>query len=195
MAVTSVASPIDVSAAYPVLTYPRAEKVQKKAKSLKILAQPTLFECVTFAFGERRFDTRCYWARRRHSLLDLPQLISVEGRLHLETATKLLISLEGILSLFSKCALKSLNNQADFDSAVRLHVSVAVGSRLNWPSVSVVARRSSRKAAAGARLTRCGLCRDESMSARRLADDLDIPKRVILKIIVVHADSKFAADQ
>ncbi len=32
---------------------------------------------------------------------------------------KLLKSLEGIFSLFSKCALKSLNNQADFDSAIR----------------------------------------------------------------------------
>jgi hypothetical protein len=37
----------------------------------------------------------------------------------LETAAKLLKSPEGILSLFSKCALKSLNNQADFDSAIR----------------------------------------------------------------------------
>jgi hypothetical protein len=27
--------------------------------------------------------------------------------------------LEGVLSIFSKCALKSLNNQADFDSAIR----------------------------------------------------------------------------
>jgi hypothetical protein len=37
----------------------------------------------------------------------------------LETAAKLLKSLEGILSPFSKCALKSLNNQTDFDSAIR----------------------------------------------------------------------------
>jgi hypothetical protein len=38
---------------------------------------------------------------------------------HLETAGKLLISLEDILSLFSKYSLKSLNNQTDFDSAIR----------------------------------------------------------------------------
>jgi hypothetical protein len=41
-------------------------------------------------------------------------------RLHLETTAKLLISLEHILSLFSKCALKSLNNQTDFDSAIQM---------------------------------------------------------------------------
>src|SRR5215472_10127465 len=38
----------------------------------------------------------------------------------LEIGPKLLISLEGILTIFSRCALKSLNNQADFDSAVWL---------------------------------------------------------------------------
>ena len=38
---------------------------------------------------------------------------------HLETAGKLLRLLEGILSLLSKGALKSLNNQTDFDSAIR----------------------------------------------------------------------------
>ena len=38
---------------------------------------------------------------------------------HLETAAKLLNLLEGILILFSKRALKSLNNQTDFDSAIR----------------------------------------------------------------------------
>jgi hypothetical protein len=27
--------------------------------------------------------------------------------------------LEGVLTIFSKCVLKSLNNQADFDSAIR----------------------------------------------------------------------------
>ena len=37
---------------------------------------------------------------------------------HLETAAKLLISLESVLADFSKNALKSLNNQADFDSAI-----------------------------------------------------------------------------
>src|SRR5437868_4129809 len=38
---------------------------------------------------------------------------------HLETAAKLLKLLEGVLSIFSKFPLKSLNNQADFDSAIR----------------------------------------------------------------------------
>jgi hypothetical protein len=34
-------------------------------------------------------------------------------------AAKLLKLLEGVLSIFSKLPLKSLNNQADFDSAIR----------------------------------------------------------------------------
>jgi hypothetical protein len=38
---------------------------------------------------------------------------------HLEKVAKLLISLEAIFSIFSKCTLKSLDNQADFDSAIR----------------------------------------------------------------------------
>src|SRR5437868_15451634 len=37
----------------------------------------------------------------------------------LEMAAKLLKLLEGVLSIFSKLPLKSLNNQADFDSAIR----------------------------------------------------------------------------
>src|SRR6185436_10590652 len=42
------------------------------------------------------------------------------GLLHyLETAAKLLELLEPVLTIFSKFALKSLNNQADFDSAIR----------------------------------------------------------------------------
>jgi hypothetical protein len=36
----------------------------------------------------------------------------------LETAAKLLISLEAIFGIFSKCTLKSLDNQTDFDSAI-----------------------------------------------------------------------------
>jgi hypothetical protein len=36
----------------------------------------------------------------------------------LETAANLLELLERLFSLFSKCALKLLNNQADFDSAI-----------------------------------------------------------------------------
>jgi hypothetical protein len=43
----------------------------------------------------------------------------LNGCFHLETAAKLLISLEGILSIFSKCSLRSLTNQIDFDSAIR----------------------------------------------------------------------------
>jgi hypothetical protein len=39
--------------------------------------------------------------------------------LHLETIAKLLKSLEGVVGLFSKRALNSLNNQTDFDSAIR----------------------------------------------------------------------------
>jgi hypothetical protein len=38
---------------------------------------------------------------------------------HLETATKPLKLLERVLTDFSKCGLKSLDNQADFDSAIR----------------------------------------------------------------------------
>jgi hypothetical protein len=37
---------------------------------------------------------------------------------HLETAANLLRLLERVLADFSKCALKSLDNQADFDSAI-----------------------------------------------------------------------------
>jgi hypothetical protein len=37
----------------------------------------------------------------------------------LETAAKLLKLLERVLAVSSKCALKSLNNQTDFDSAIR----------------------------------------------------------------------------
>jgi hypothetical protein len=36
----------------------------------------------------------------------------------LETAPNLLELLERLFSLFSKCALKSFNNRADFDSAI-----------------------------------------------------------------------------
>jgi hypothetical protein len=37
---------------------------------------------------------------------------------HLETAAKLLKLLERVLAVFSKCTLKLLDNQADFDSAI-----------------------------------------------------------------------------
>src|SRR5437867_8166055 len=54
-------------------------------------------DTVTFAVGTR--VARCL----RFCETSLRRLL-----LHLETAAKLLKSLEGILSLFSKCALKSL---------------------------------------------------------------------------------------
>jgi hypothetical protein len=41
------------------------------------------------------------------------------SRHHLETTGKLLILLESFLTIFSKCALKSLHNRAGFDSAIR----------------------------------------------------------------------------
>jgi hypothetical protein len=37
----------------------------------------------------------------------------------LETAANLLELLERLFGIFSKCALKTLNNQTDFDSAIR----------------------------------------------------------------------------
>jgi len=67
-------------------------------------------DAVTFAVGTRA--ARCL----RFCETDPPLRRLLP---YLETAAKLLKSLEGILSLFSKCALKSLNNQTDFDSAVR----------------------------------------------------------------------------
>jgi hypothetical protein len=48
-----------------------------------------------------------------------PPTISARGSFHLETAAKLLILLERVLAVFSKCALKSLHNPTDFDSAIR----------------------------------------------------------------------------
>jgi hypothetical protein len=38
---------------------------------------------------------------------------------HLETATNLLRLLERVSTVFSKCALELLDNQADFDSVIR----------------------------------------------------------------------------
>src|SRR5262249_9409416 len=42
-----------------------------------------------------------------------------EAPSYLEMRANLLILLNGFLIIFSKCVLKSLNNQADFDSAIR----------------------------------------------------------------------------
>jgi hypothetical protein len=46
-------------------------------------------------------------------------LAAPEVHFHLETAANLLKLLERVSTIFSKCALKSLDNQADFDSAIR----------------------------------------------------------------------------
>jgi hypothetical protein len=51
--------------------------------------------------------------------------------LYLETTAKLLKVLQGIFSIFSKCALKSLNNQTDFDSAIRRFDPSRPSQRLN----------------------------------------------------------------
>jgi len=45
-------------------------------------------------------------------------ILLAEGRFHLETGTKPLKLPERVLTDFSKCALKSLDNRADFDSAI-----------------------------------------------------------------------------
>jgi hypothetical protein len=45
-------------------------------------------------------------------------MLPAESHFHLETATKLLKLLERVLTDFSKYPLKSLDNQADFDSAI-----------------------------------------------------------------------------
>jgi hypothetical protein len=82
-----------------------------------LLAHPTRFERVTFAFGGATVRNR---TPRRSSYTDFaatdPPWRAV---FHLETAANLLELLERLFSLFSKCALKSLNNQTDFDSAIR----------------------------------------------------------------------------
>src|SRR5262249_36608678 len=72
------------------------------------------------------YNRRC-WRAIRQSVPppDLPKSAanaSIEvarADFHLETAAKLLKLLERVLAIFSKCALKLLDNQADFDSAIR----------------------------------------------------------------------------
>jgi hypothetical protein len=59
-------------------------------------------------------DTKIRQRRERDDFLRVGSLS------HLEMSAKLLISLEGVSRRFPKCALKSLNNQADFDSAIRM---------------------------------------------------------------------------
>jgi hypothetical protein len=45
-------------------------------------------------------------------------MLPAKAIFHLETAAKPLNLLERVLGRFSKCALKLLDNQADFDSAI-----------------------------------------------------------------------------
>jgi hypothetical protein len=71
-------------------------------------------------------------SRRSHMIVRVEKLTSTaavvpidrfklpwKGCFHLETAAKLLKLLERVLTAFSKGALKLLDNQADFDSAIR----------------------------------------------------------------------------
>jgi len=82
------------------------------------LAHPTRFERVTFAFGGQLFNTEAeHVGAIRHQLCRDGSRVA--GAFCLETAAKLLSSLETILTIFSKHPLKSLNNQTDFDSAIR----------------------------------------------------------------------------
>jgi hypothetical protein len=62
---------------------------------------------------------RCSRARRHSSPPDWPRRIPRGLLFYLETAAKLLSLLEGISPIFSKFPMKSLNNQTDFDSAIR----------------------------------------------------------------------------
>jgi hypothetical protein len=51
----------------------------------------------------------------------------MDGFFHLEMAANLLELLERLFGLFPKCALKSLNNQADFDSALLMSSKFLLG--------------------------------------------------------------------
>jgi hypothetical protein len=50
---------------------------------------------------------------------NFPRLILPRWAAHLETPANLLKLLERVLAVLSKCPLKLLDNQADFDSAMR----------------------------------------------------------------------------
>jgi hypothetical protein len=68
-------------------------------------------------------------------------ILPAEGRFHLETAAKPLKLVERVLSDFSKCALKSLDDQTDFDSAMRRFessrpsqaVGLLIANSVNFP--------------------------------------------------------------
>jgi hypothetical protein len=61
----------------------------------------------------------------------LPILVDLEFR-HLETAAKLLNSPERVSPNFSKCALKSVESQTDFDSAIPNPGAPASSNALNF---------------------------------------------------------------
>jgi hypothetical protein len=63
---------------------------------------------------------------------------------HLETATKQLSLLEDISAIFSNRVLKSLNNQAGFDSAIRILI--------HWPKRPIKLLGSLRTEGRQARL-------------------------------------------
>jgi hypothetical protein len=77
----------------------------------------------------------------------LPGLVLREG--HLETAAKLLNLLERVLAVFSKCALKSLDNQTDFDSGMRKFESFRPQRRLKGPfrthGLRIIPARASQR--------------------------------------------------
>jgi hypothetical protein len=100
------------------------------------MAHPTRFERVAFAFGGQQFDTEALGRLRRSSLPDFAALDPPwRAVFHLETAAKLLISLEAIFGIFSKCTLKSLNNQTDFDSGILRSVKPNVTTETQYLAV------------------------------------------------------------
>src|SRR5262245_25547649 len=87
---------------------------------MRKLAHPTCFERVTFAFGGQSLLRTIPPFRACEILLAIARPgNSQPSTFHLEMGAKQLILLDGVLTAFSKYALKSLNNQTDFDSAIR----------------------------------------------------------------------------
>ena len=85
----------------------------------KRMAHPTRFERVTFAFGGQEPTSHDNPISSSAILLAIRVPSRAFSTFHLEMGAKQMILLEGILTNFFKCALKSLNNQADLDSAIR----------------------------------------------------------------------------
>ena len=86
---------------------------------------PSADERNCYSLSSEAFD-QVPWIRLRGALsVPLAQAIgclrkAAAVRVHLETAGKLLSLLEGTSAIVSKRALKALNNQAGFDSAIRI---------------------------------------------------------------------------